>query len=178
MARGESSREKILEAASELAMSEGAAHLSLDAVAARAGVSKGGLLYNFPNKQALMRALVARFIDQFRRELDEAADGADGDRLARCYLDIVLQNIEQKTPSSSGLLAALAEDPCMMEPVREFHREVLDRLVNDAADPGATLVFFMVLEGLRAQKIFGTAVLDEEEQRLLLEKVAALVGSG
>ncbi|MCC2097105.1 MAG: TetR family transcriptional regulator, partial [Hyphomicrobiales bacterium] len=44
MARRGTSRDRILRAASELAFKEGAAHLSLDAVAARAGVSKGGLL--------------------------------------------------------------------------------------------------------------------------------------
>ena len=37
-----SSREKILAAAAELARCEGSAHLSLEAIAARANVSKGG----------------------------------------------------------------------------------------------------------------------------------------
>lgn len=42
-----SSREKILAAAAELADIVGPGNISLDAVAQRAGVSKGGLLYNF-----------------------------------------------------------------------------------------------------------------------------------
>ena len=49
------SREKILTAAADVAREAGPGNLSLDAVASRAGVSKGGLLYNFPSKAKLMQ---------------------------------------------------------------------------------------------------------------------------
>lgn len=55
-----SSRERILDAASELVRELGAARLTLDAVAERAKLSKGGLLYNFPNKDALLLAMLGR----------------------------------------------------------------------------------------------------------------------
>ena len=47
-----SSREKILDAAAELVTEIGAGRLTLEAVAEKAGLSKGGLLYNFPTKEA------------------------------------------------------------------------------------------------------------------------------
>jgi len=175
MARGETSREKILEAASDLAFCEGAAHLSLDAVAARAGVSKGGLLYNFPNKAALMHALVNKFLDEFRDRLDEAADGCDSN-LAERYVDLAIADMEKKATTSSGLLAALAEDPSMLAPVKTFNRELVDRMKAGAQDPGAILVLFLVLEGLRAQLVFGTDILEPQERALVLEKLAALIG--
>lgn len=176
MARGETSREKILEAASDLAFCQGAAHLSLDAVAARAGVSKGGLLYNFPNKAALMHALVNKFLDEFRDRLEEAADGRDSDLAAR-YVDLAMADMEKKATTSSGLLAALAEDPSMLAPVKAFNRDLVDRMKAGAKDPGAILVLFLVLEGLRAQIVLGTGILDAEERRLVLDKVAALIGA-
>lgn len=176
MARGETSRDKILKAASELAVSEGAAHLSLDAVAARAGISKGGLLYNFPNKSALMRALVQRFLDEFSAELDDTTGAErEGAGFAARYLELALANMEEKTPPSSGLLAALAEDPCLLAPVKAFNRDILDRMKRGAADPGAVLTLFLVLEGLRSQRVFGVEILDEEERRLVFEKIASLL---
>ncbi len=48
---------------------------ALDAVAAAAGVSKGGLLYHF-DKQSLLRALVTRALQRFDERLTAAA--ADG----------------------------------------------------------------------------------------------------
>ena len=66
----ESVRDRILAAAMAVAKESGAGRLSLDAIARRAGVSKGGLLYHFPKKDALMRALVrahqVRVVDRIR----------------------------------------------------------------------------------------------------------------
>lgn len=176
MARGESSREKILDAASDLAFRQGAAHLSLDAVAACAGVSKGGLLYNFPSKAALMKALVEKYIGDFRARLEEATDGDDSNLPVR-YLDLSAEKLEQETPSSSGLLAALAEDPSLLLPVKAFNRDLVDRMKAGGEDVGAILVLFLVVEGMRAQSVFGTAMLEPEERSLVLEKVASLIGA-
>jgi hypothetical protein len=51
------SREAILDAAEALVGEAGAAHLTLDGVAARAGASKGGVLYNFATKEAPVRGM-------------------------------------------------------------------------------------------------------------------------
>ncbi|MBQ0819063.1 helix-turn-helix transcriptional regulator, partial [Microvirga sp. HBU67558] len=53
-----SSRERILDAAAELVSEIGSGRLTLDTVAERAGLSKGGLLYNFPTKDALLQGMV------------------------------------------------------------------------------------------------------------------------
>lgn len=55
-----SSREKILDAYEALLIEEGERAASLNAIAARAGVSKGGLLYHFPDKTALIDGLLGR----------------------------------------------------------------------------------------------------------------------
>ncbi|MEU4424865.1 TetR family transcriptional regulator [Actinoplanes sp. NPDC024001] len=64
-------RERILDAAEELII---AGHVppALEAVAAAAGVSKGGLLYHF-DKQSLLRALVTRAVHRFDERLTVAA---------------------------------------------------------------------------------------------------------
>ena len=52
------SREAILDAAANLVHEQGASSLTLDATCARAGMSKGGLLYHFRSKEDLLLALV------------------------------------------------------------------------------------------------------------------------
>ncbi|MBX6324183.1 MAG: TetR family transcriptional regulator, partial [Rhodospirillaceae bacterium] len=59
------SRDAILAAAGTVVTREGAAHLTFDAVAARARVSKGGVLYNFPSKAALIAAMLGDLIARF-----------------------------------------------------------------------------------------------------------------
>lgn len=55
-----SSRDRILDAYADLLITEGERHATLEAVAARAEVSKGGLLYHFPSKDQLAVGLCDR----------------------------------------------------------------------------------------------------------------------
>ena len=48
----------IIDAAEVVVAEVGAAHMTLDAVAGKAGISKGGLLYHFPTKEALLEAMI------------------------------------------------------------------------------------------------------------------------
>src|SRR5258707_15265358 len=84
----ESVRERILAAAMAVAKESGAGRLSLDAIAKRAGVSKGGLLYHFPKKDALMRALVEHHlagIDAATRAPE--GDGSRPNAVARAFIE-------------------------------------------------------------------------------------------
>lgn len=53
-------RAKLIAAAAAVIRRDGAQALTLDAVAAHAGVSKGGLLYHFPSKDALVEGMLDR----------------------------------------------------------------------------------------------------------------------
>jgi AcrR family transcriptional regulator len=55
-----SSRDRILDAYADLLAEEGERFATIDAVAARAGVSKGGVLYHFPSKDQLAAAVCER----------------------------------------------------------------------------------------------------------------------
>lgn len=54
-------RDRLVDAFAALVVSTGARSATLEAVAARAGVSKGGLLYHFASKDALVDGLLDRF---------------------------------------------------------------------------------------------------------------------
>lgn len=58
-------RPQLLDAALDLVAEEGVSALTYDALSARTGVSKGGLLYHFPSKDALLDALTERLIDRY-----------------------------------------------------------------------------------------------------------------
>nr|HCI8789084.1 TetR/AcrR family transcriptional regulator [Klebsiella quasipneumoniae] len=79
---------QLLESAAMIAGRDGIAALSLNAVAREAGVSKGGLLHHFPNKQALIFALFARLLAIMEKAISElmAADNIAYGRFTRAYL--------------------------------------------------------------------------------------------
>src|SRR5690606_16215879 len=96
-----SSRERILRAAIELAREIGPAHLSLDAVAARAGLSKGGLLYTFPTKAKLLEAVVEEYMKEHEHamEVHETLQKGDKNRVARAFLDVYRVQADEEPPA-------------------------------------------------------------------------------
>lgn len=58
-------KRRILDAAEQVVLRDGVGHLTLEAAASEAGLSKGGVLYHFPTRDALVAAMVARIIEQF-----------------------------------------------------------------------------------------------------------------
>ncbi|MEU0794505.1 TetR/AcrR family transcriptional regulator [Amycolatopsis sp. NPDC005961] len=83
----EETRRALLDAAGTVIRTRGVP-ASLDDIAKAAGVSKGGLLYHFPAKDALVRALAQDILDTFRAEVLAALDPEDtrAGRLTRAYI--------------------------------------------------------------------------------------------
>ena len=78
MSRPPLARERVLDAYQSILIADGERAATLDAVARRAGVSKGGLLYHFASKDELIGGLVARLSALTDDDLDRMAAAADG----------------------------------------------------------------------------------------------------
>jgi AcrR family transcriptional regulator len=167
-AQRRNSREKILAAAADVARESGPGSLSLDAVASRAGVSKGGLLYNFPTKAKLMQGLVEGYLREFGESLDAAnSDEANGESPLAVYIRLSARDCEGTQPSASWIFSAIAEDPDFLEPIKLFKRQLFDRLKQDTPDLRSLLVCFLAIEGLRSMSLFDSDVLSDDERHLL-----------
>lgn len=83
-----SQRDQILRAYVDHVVSHGPDAVTLDAVAARAGVSKGGLLYHFGSKDALLTGFLdwVRELNQTDIAAARTAAAAGGESVARYYL--------------------------------------------------------------------------------------------
>ena len=68
-------RRLLLDCAATLALEQGLANVSVQAVSAAAGVTKGGLFHHFPSKQALVEGVAADLIERIDASLATAAKG-------------------------------------------------------------------------------------------------------
>lgn len=165
-------RQRILAAAETIAREAGPGNLSLDAVAACAGVSKGGLLYHFKSKNALMEALVHEFCNRFDVALRNAESDSEPDGVIAAYVLQFLKEREARAKPPSGLLAALAEDPELLDPVRIYERDFLERIRANASDKDQATVTFLVINGIRSMELLNCKVLSDDEEREVLDYLA------
>lgn len=147
MVRPPHARAKVLDAYSGLLAEDGERAATIDAVAARAGVSKGGLLYHFPSKDALAEATIARFRELAEDHLAAMARAAEGP--ARYYVrsSVVTDSDLDVYFAAVQRLAQASHGPAV-EALESVHGAWLDLLRSDVGDEHAALAIMLIGEGL------------------------------
>lgn len=172
----------LLEAGTRVMQRDGAGNLTLDAVAREAGVSKGGLLYHFPNKQALLRGMVAGGMRHHENEVAQAIGPEDGrGSFARGFLRHALlspEGLNCKPPAEVvwSMLGAAATDPTLIEPARTMQAHWQKRLEEDLDDPTIAALFRLVSHGLWSAELFGFDVPDRGQRERILELLCSVAG--
>jgi AcrR family transcriptional regulator len=165
-----SRREQLLDAAAVVIRRDGAAALTLDAVAAEAGVTKGGVLYHFASKRALIDGLVGRWLDEFE-------DRLDGEDLLTTYVRACDLDPAQ-TASEFGLLAGMIEEPEVLEVARERYAEWMARMLAGVEDPVDAWLVRLAADGLWYSDLLGIAAPRGDDRRRLIERLVALAQGG
>lgn len=70
-------RRRVLEVAQELASTAGPEGVRFSEVAKRADVTTGGIVHHFPNKNALLAAVIDVLVEDMERDVDEAIERGD-----------------------------------------------------------------------------------------------------
>ena len=147
-----SASRRILSAARVIAARAGAGKITIDAVAKEAGLSKGGVLYNYPTKKALLSGLLDAMLAE-HRELLESVPERRPARTLRGHLETVLQSQEVDDDLSMAILATAASDPQLLDPLRGELSDDIGRILSDTQDPQGAMVVFWAIQGVRFQKL-------------------------
>jgi AcrR family transcriptional regulator len=158
-------RAKLLDAVATVIRRDGPQALTLDAVAAAAGVSKGGLLYHFRSKRELLDALVARWLDEFQQDIDAAPGG---------FVAGYVRASDGAKAEEAGLLAALVADPEVLAAVRGRYATWQDRVATEGGDPVDATVARLAADGLWLADLLGTAPPQGELRERVLARLLEL----
>lgn len=168
-----SCRDLILDAAEAVVVELGAGHMTLDAVAEAARVSKGGLLYHFPSKSALLEAMLERLVAGY-----ETRCAARAERLAdhpdpqfRAEIDVALEDSGKDAQVGSAILAAVANEPALLSRCRAFHAARYLRYDPERPDDARKLLALLAVDGLRFLELLQLAPFDAAQRLALRDRV-------
>jgi AcrR family transcriptional regulator len=179
---GNALKDGLLDAAEAVVVRQGIANLTLEAVAAEAGMSKGGLLHYFPAKDRLVEAMVTRSAASWRKCYTDAYErtAAGPGRMSRALLDHCLSDAKGWTQelqrSSSACFAALAQNPSLIAPMREVYSDLQRRVADDGLPPGVGEVVAAAIDGLWLYWVLGLVDVNQSlvgRVRIALEDVVA-----
>lgn len=162
---------------------DGVAHLTLEAAALEAGISKGGILYHFPTRAALVAAMVERLSSRFDEDL--AREGAGSGRpgaFTRAYLEASFgpssdDHVIRERRLGAAVIAGVASDPELLEPLRERFAAWQHALTADSIAPASASLMRLAADGLWFTELFGLAPLDEHLRAAVREELLAQLGS-
>ncbi|SEP52184.1 TetR/AcrR family transcriptional regulator [Amycolatopsis saalfeldensis] len=161
-----SARERILDSYEVILIERGPQEITLDAVAAHAGVSKGGLLYHFGSKDALRDGLLERLVRLNTEDLELARAAPEG--VFRYYLRTAITDVTRNLPLHRTTMATIRlvlNDPTAAEVSQRCMNDTRELLLEHAEDRLSAELVMLVAEGLYMRAALG------EEDRGLLDRI-------
>ncbi|MEJ8547631.1 TetR/AcrR family transcriptional regulator [Brevibacillus borstelensis] len=171
-----SKRVHILEAATRVILSEGAAQLTLDAVAKEAQVSKGGLLYHFSTKEALIEAIVIYAKEQIEKQFQAIYDEDDDPRgrWTRTYLKLTCDDRTNNNELYSALFSGVLENRELLRPLEECFLQLYAKTENDQIDPVLANIVCLVADGLWYNDMFQFNPVNDEMKAKIIDRLIRL----
>jgi AcrR family transcriptional regulator len=130
--RRQGRREELLDAADRV-VRRGGREMSMDEVAAEAGITKPVLYRYFGDKDGLYEALAERYVDELKRELLPAAEMPGARARLAASIDAYLSYVERE-PERYRFLLGAAERTRTAELVAAFRRERVERCASSATE--------------------------------------------
>jgi AcrR family transcriptional regulator len=151
-----SQRDRILDAYTELVVTSGPETVTLEAVATAAGVSKGGLLYHFGSREALLEGLLERARGLNDDDLATARAAPEG--FARYYLRTSVDEPAAGSPvyrATVALIKLSTTEPRAAETTRRCLAGWRAALTEDLGDPLSADMVAAVGDGIYLRAIVG-----------------------
>ena len=166
-------RDRILDALQDILIGEGYSAVTLGAVARDAGVSKGGLLYHFPSKAAMMDGLVGRLVELAEVEFREARESGEG--VVRVFLRTSLPQSPEEKELYWAVIAALRSHEDLGEEavqrVRYLFTHWRDLLHAELTDPVLAELILRAGDGLYMAAIAGMPLPEPELTQRMIDRL-------
>jgi len=183
VSRAADTRERILFGAEEVVLRDGVARLTLETAAIEAGVSKGGVLYHFPTRAALVSAMVERLSSLFDADLER--EGGSSERpgaFTRAYVEATFGPPNDATASrerrlGAAVIAGVAADTELLEPLRARFAAWQQALETDGLHPASASLVRLAADGLWFTELLRLAPLDDDTRAAVRNALLLLIDS-
>jgi AcrR family transcriptional regulator len=158
-----------LRVAAQIINEDGVLSLTLEAVAKRAGISKGGLLYHFSSKDALMEGMNDFLLLSYINKVECAAnaDTREKGKWTRAYATEAFGPIEQEMFMDAAFISAAATNPMLFKSMIDNLRKLHNNIENDKIDPVSATVVRLAADGLYYNHLYGINLTKDMQEKVL-----------
>ncbi|GAB4520651.1 MAG: TetR/AcrR family transcriptional regulator [Roseibium sp.] len=171
--KSQDSKEEILQAALDLIRRSGAPSLTIDAVAVEAGFSKGGVLYNFPTKDALITGMVEYLAGQFEAEVEAARERnmASASPTLAAMIDVTEGWLRANRDVARAMLATKADRPDLSQPFMGVKERLRIAIEAEVSDLGKAWSVWAALEGLHFSEAHCVTIFSDDDRAAVFREL-------
>ncbi|HKT26583.1 TetR/AcrR family transcriptional regulator [Dyella sp.] len=172
--RSERTRQAVIQAALAIIARDGPGKLTFDAIARESGLSKGGVMHQFPSKIDVLKALLEHQIHFFESTSTSRVTklGANHGEIALAEQIARLREVSHQPYSiAHAIVAALVEEPELLAISRKTAARHAERIQAEAADPDLSLLRWTAAQGLLLSSMFGMSPFSEAERERLFRRL-------
>ncbi|GAA2232594.1 TetR/AcrR family transcriptional regulator [Herbiconiux moechotypicola] len=173
----QNNRVKVLDAAIRVVEAHGVRGLTLEATAEEAGLTRGGMMYHFRDRDALLVALHEHLAQLWEQQLEQAAgkpaaEATPDERIAA----YAIVTASDSAPAELALLLEGSKRPEFAGPWEEVQRRWTPTAAEAVADPAAfdRFVLRLAADGLWAYDALTGDTLTPDFRQALARRIAEL----
>jgi AcrR family transcriptional regulator len=172
--RSERTRQAVIQAALAIIARDGPGKLTFDAIARESGISKGGVMHQFPSKVDVLKALLEHQIHYFESTSTARVsklNAGQGEMALAEQIARLREVAHQPYSVAHAIVAALVEEPELLAISRETSARHAERIKAEAADPELSLLRWTAAQGLLLSAMFGMSPFSEAERERLFRRL-------
>ncbi|WP_018182806.1 TetR/AcrR family transcriptional regulator [Kaistia granuli] len=170
-------REALLDAADRVIAKVGVINLTIDAVAREAGVSKGGVLYSFGTKDALIEAMLQRAGASYEGLVADymAGRGDEPFVAASAHIDASHREDRMAGARASALLASLVRSPDYQGEIQGSYKELFGKIDTGTAEGRRALTAVLAAEGAFLLRGLGLVDIENDDWDAIFADIKAIM---
>lgn len=168
-------KKKILHAANEVLQQLGYEHFTLEKIAQKAQISKGGLLYHFPNKQSIIEGMLSSGLKEYGMVMDDILQRGNRNEALEFLKEYIKETFtEIASEQNYGIIAAVASNSKVIDKFIDHEKKLLKIIQLINPDFESLFILKLAAEGIWFNHLAGVKFLSKEE----LERVKKYVITG
>lgn len=173
-------RDGLLDAAERVVLRDGATHLTIDAVAREAGVSKGGVLYAFETKDTLIDTMMRRVVADYERMVAEylSRTGDTPRNRVLAHVDANRREAAAVNARAVALMTSFLRAPTFHAETLAFYRELFGH-ADASTEAGRRMrLALLATEGAFAVRGYGLYPFADAEWQAVHDDIVTLLLEG
>jgi AcrR family transcriptional regulator len=170
-------RTQLMEAAAQIVTERGVDNLTLDLVAQRAGISKGGLIHHFPTRQTLLEGLFQSLLAVFQKSIEDfiSIDENPRGRFTRAYIKSTTftSDSEHKNKLLAAFALATSKNEILSTAWQDWQQKQIDKYNENVCSVVGRIVRYAA-DGMWLEDCCGGESSNPEERENIVEYLIQL----